>query len=183
MLSPEEEVFNLLIKTRGRHKVSATNFCQSEFREQETGRLRKPSWLQIREVSVISSRLLPPPSQLGVPPRPCCALTPPTRLSSVAYSIHIPAAESLDSSHSFRWVIRSTSARLHLYFIHTFKVPKVIMFGCNVTLNTWYVILSLYDKHHTRRCLQRVGQSCSGRSRGNTQRLIRFCSDPTEMTL
>lgn len=69
--------------------------------------------------------------------------------------------------------------RLHLYFIHTFKKPKVIMFGCNVTLNTSYVILWLYEKQH-RRCLQCVEQSCSGKSRVNTQRLIRFCSDPTE---
>lgn len=87
--------------------MTATNFCQSEFREQETGRVVSGNLHGYRSERSRSSRVSPflprlSASQSGVSPRPCCALTPPTRLSSVAYNIHIPAAESLDSSHSFR---------------------------------------------------------------------------------
>lgn len=36
-----------------------------------------------------------------------------------------------------------------MYFIHTFKKPKVIMFGCNVALKASYVILWLYKNTTT----------------------------------
>lgn len=79
-LSTEEEVFNLLIKTRGRHKVTASNFCQYEFREQETGRVVSGNLHGYRSERSRSSRVSPflprlspflprlSASQLGVSP-------------------------------------------------------------------------------------------------------------------
>lgn len=71
-LSTEEEVFNLLIKTRGRHKVTATNFCQSEFREQETGRVVSETFM-VTDQRGISHLVSPPSSPVSVG---CVSLVP-----------------------------------------------------------------------------------------------------------
>lgn len=131
-LSTEEEVFNLLIKTRGRHKVTATNICQSEFREQETGRVVSGNLHGYRsEVSVISRLPLPPPS-LPLPPPSLCVSVGCVSLVPAAPWHHLHVFHLSPTTSTFllqsHWIPHIASGELCVLFcrINVSEAPLVL---------------------------------------------------------